>query len=60
MERAGYTFQMKRHPETYLNLDGKQMGAGGIDSWCRTRIRWRRTGFRCEARSFRYTLAPVR
>jgi beta-galactosidase len=33
MERAGYTFQMKRHPETYLNLDGAQMGAGGIDSW---------------------------
>ena len=24
---------MKRHPETYLNLDGAQMGAGGIDSW---------------------------
>ena len=33
MERAGYTFQMKRHPETYLNIDGAQMGAGGIDSW---------------------------
>ena len=24
---------MKKHPETYLNLDGAQMGAGGIDSW---------------------------
>ncbi len=24
---------MKRHPEIYLNLDDKQMGAGGIDSW---------------------------
>ena len=33
MERAGYTFQMKKHPETYLNLDGAQMGSGGIDSW---------------------------
>jgi beta-galactosidase len=33
MEHAAYTFQMKRHPETYLNLDLKEMGAGGIDSW---------------------------
>ena len=33
MERAGYTFQMKRHPETFLNVDGALMGAGGIDSW---------------------------
>ncbi|HEY1341869.1 MAG TPA: hypothetical protein VGF59_30360, partial [Bryobacteraceae bacterium] len=33
MEHAAYTFQMKRHPEVYLNLDWKEMGAGGIDSW---------------------------
>jgi beta-galactosidase len=33
MYRAAYTFQMQRHPEIYLNLDWKQMGAGGIDSW---------------------------
>lgn len=33
LEQAAYTFQMKRHPETYLNLDLKEMGAGGIDSW---------------------------
>jgi len=33
LEHAAYTFQMKRHPETYVNLDLKQMGAGGIDSW---------------------------
>jgi beta-galactosidase len=31
--RAAYTFQMQRHPEIFLNLDWKQMGAGGIDSW---------------------------
>ena len=24
---------MTRHPETYLNVDWKEMGAGGIDSW---------------------------
>jgi beta-galactosidase len=33
LEQAAYTFQMKPHPETYLNLDLKEMGAGGIDSW---------------------------
>ena len=33
IENAAYTFQMKRHPETYLNLDLEMMGAGGIDSW---------------------------
>jgi beta-galactosidase len=33
MEQAAYTFQMTRHPEIYLNLDLKEMGAGGIDSW---------------------------
>jgi beta-galactosidase len=33
MERAGYTFQMQPHPEIVLNLDWKQMGIGGIDSW---------------------------
>jgi beta-galactosidase len=33
MQNAAYTFQMKRHPETYLNLDLEMMGAGGIDSW---------------------------
>jgi beta-galactosidase len=33
IERSAYTFQMVRHPEIYLNLDLKQMGAGGIDSW---------------------------
>ena len=38
MERAGYTFQMKRHPEIYLNLDDSQMGAGGIDSWSLERL----------------------
>jgi beta-galactosidase len=33
LERAGYTFQMQPHPEIFLNLDWKQMGVGGIDSW---------------------------
>jgi beta-galactosidase len=33
IERAAYTFQMQRKPEIFLNLDLRQMGVGGIDSW---------------------------
>ena len=60
MERAGYTFQMKRHPETYLNLDWKEMGAGGIDSWSANA--WPMTPYRIQpdqAYSYRYRLTPV-
>ncbi len=35
IERASYSFELPRRPETYLNLDLKQMGVGGIDSWSR-------------------------
>ena len=31
--RADYTFMMPRRPQIYLNLDLKQMGVGGVDSW---------------------------
>ncbi|MBS1854255.1 MAG: DUF4981 domain-containing protein [Acidobacteria bacterium] len=61
MERAGYTFQMKRHPETYLNLDWKEMGAGGIDSWSPNA--YPMTPYRIpgtEAHSYRYTLSPLK
>ena len=61
MERAGYTFQMKRHPETFLNLDWKQMGAGGIDSWSPNAYPmapYRIPGD--EAHRYEYTIAPVR
>ena len=60
IERAGYTFQMKRHPETYLNLDDKQMGAGGIDSWSPNA--YPMTPYRIpsgEEKRFGYTLRPV-
>jgi beta-galactosidase len=33
VEQAAYTWQITPRPEVYLNLDFKQMGAGGIDSW---------------------------
>ncbi|HEY1496104.1 MAG TPA: hypothetical protein VGF49_16240, partial [Candidatus Solibacter sp.] len=60
IERAGYTFQMKRHPEVYLNLDDKEMGAGGIDSWSPNA--YPMTPYRISANEehkFSYTLRPV-
>ncbi len=33
IEQASYSFELPRRSETYLNLDLKQMGIGGIDSW---------------------------
>jgi beta-galactosidase len=60
MERAGYTFQMKHHPETYLNLDDREMGAGGIDSWSPNA--YPMAPYRIasgEEKTFRYTLRPV-
>ncbi len=60
MERAAYTFQMVRQPETYLNLDLKQMGAGGIDSWSPNA--YPMPPYRIsagEAHSYRYRLTPV-
>ena len=60
MERAGYTFQMQRHPQVFLNLDWKQMGAGGIDSWSANA--YPMAPYRIpsdQAYSYKYRLAPV-
>jgi beta-galactosidase len=60
LERAGYTFQMQRHPEIFLNLDGKQMGAGGIDSWSEKAYPMQPYRIASgEEHSFRYRLTPV-
>jgi len=60
MERSAYTFQMVRQPEIYLNLDLKQMGAGGIDSW--SAHAYPMEQYRIPSgveRNFRYRLTPV-
>ena len=60
MERAAYTFQMARQPETFLNIDLKQMGAGGIDSWSPHAYpmeQYRISGG--VEHSYRYRLSPV-
>ncbi len=60
IERSAYTFQMVRHPETFLNLDLKQMGAGGIDSWSPNAYPMERYRIPSAVeRSYRYRLTPV-
>jgi beta-galactosidase len=60
IERAAYDFQMERHPQVYLNLDGQQMGAGGIDSW--SPHAYPMAPYRIpsgEPHAFRYRLSPI-
>jgi beta-galactosidase len=38
LEAADYSFQLPRRREIYLNIDAKQMGVGGINSW--TTLAW--------------------
>jgi beta-galactosidase len=60
MERSAYTFQMVRHPETYLNVDWKEMGAGGIDSW--SSHAYPMEQYRIPSgveREYRYRLTPI-
>jgi beta-galactosidase len=60
MERAGYTFQMQPHPEIYLNLDWKQMGVGGIDSWSANALPMQQYRIASDqAYTYRYRMTPV-
>lgn len=60
MERAAYSFQMVRQPETYLNIDLAQMGAGGIDSWSPRAYPLPAYRISSSVRhSYRYRLTPV-
>src|SRR5580765_4559438 len=58
--RARYTWQMPRREQVFLNLDWKQMGVGGIDSWSPNA--WPLAPYRLDgsqARSFKYRLSPI-
>jgi beta-galactosidase len=60
MERAAYTFQMQPHPETFLNLDWKQMGVGGINSWSMNALPMEPYRIPSDKPySYRYRLTPV-
>ena len=60
LERAGYTFQMQPHPEIFLNLDWKQMGVGGIDSWSPNALPMQPYRIPSDqAYAYRYRLTPI-
>ena len=60
IERAGYTFQMQAQPQVYLNLDWRQMGVGGIDSWSPNALPMQPYRIPSDqAYSFSYRLTPV-
>jgi beta-galactosidase len=57
---ALYTWQLSRRDQVFLNLDWKQMGVGGIDSWSPNA--WPLPAYRLDgsqALSFRYRLSPI-
>jgi beta-galactosidase len=60
VEQAAYTWQIPQRPQVFLNLDLKQMGVGGIDSWSRNAYpmeAYRIPGN--QAYSYSFTLKPV-
>ncbi len=60
LERALYKHEMIAQPQVFLNLDMRQMGVGGIDSWSPNALP--RTADRVpsdQPYQFRYRLTPV-
>ncbi len=60
IEQALYTHEMTPKPQVFLNLDMRQMGVGGIDSWSPNALP--RAPYRIASDQpyrFRYRLSPV-
>ncbi len=60
IENTDYSYKMSRHRRIYLNLDFKQMGVGGVDSWTVNAyplLRYRLPGN--QVYSYRYRLTPI-
>jgi beta-galactosidase len=60
IESSDYTFRMTRRQQIYLNLDLKQMGVGGVDSWTPNAYPLQPYRIRGDAAySYRYRLKPI-
>ncbi|MDX2150077.1 MAG: glycoside hydrolase family 2 TIM barrel-domain containing protein [Bryobacteraceae bacterium] len=60
MQRAAYSFQMQKRPQIFLNLDARQIGVGGIDSWSPNAYPVEAYRINSnEPHTFRYRLSPV-
>ena len=63
MSSGLYSFQLPRRREIYLNIDAKQMGVGGINSW--STLGWPLEKYRLsgnephEIRYMIYAIAPA-
>ncbi|MBN2318737.1 MAG: DUF4981 domain-containing protein [Acidobacteria bacterium] len=60
IEEAKYAFKLDRDPHIYLNLDLKQMGVGGVDSWSGRAFPL--SEYRIDGNqpiSYRYRLTPI-
>ncbi|MGK7395924.1 MAG: glycoside hydrolase family 2 TIM barrel-domain containing protein [Candidatus Cyclobacteriaceae bacterium M3_2C_046] len=59
MEASQYTFQMTPQPALFLNIDYKQMGVGGYDSWSKNALPESQFRVKNEKISYSYFLNPV-
>jgi beta-galactosidase len=57
MDQAGHHHQMTPRPETFLNLDWRQMGLGGDDSWGALPLEKYR--IKAAPMSYRFRLRPI-
>jgi beta-galactosidase len=57
--RAEYSFQLVRHPQVYLNIDYKQMGVGGYNSWSQHAHPVEEYRVHNEPMSYTYRIEPV-
>jgi beta-galactosidase len=59
IDRAEYSFQLVRHPQVYLNIDYKQMGVGGYNSWSQHAHPVEEYRVHNEPMSYTYRIEPV-
>jgi beta-galactosidase len=60
IEAAAYSYQLVERPGIHLNLDWKQMGVGGINSW--SALAWPMVAYRIpsgEPHSYSFRLRPI-
>ncbi|RMG60752.1 MAG: DUF4981 domain-containing protein [Bacteroidetes bacterium] len=57
---AAYSFELPQRPEIYMQVDHKQMGLGGFDSWSPQAIPTQEYRVATEPMSFTYYLSPIK
>ncbi|MBS3807395.1 MAG: DUF4981 domain-containing protein [Bacteroidales bacterium] len=60
ISQADYSFELTPSPQIYLNIDHKQMGVGGTNSWSENAYPTPEHRVQNKAMSFRYRIEPVK